>query len=720
MSKQEQPQYDLNEKFYIFDNFITSNKHILERGDEEWDSSKIFFQLSIEHADNSPLTYGAEKYEKDGNLDWDYIKDVNRDEKIYIAPIENMITPFDFYPDDLFYTDEGNIFALEPGSQGAVMYDTKDFEIIANIENINLYYNILQNDDTIIIANTKFITTYDSRTLNKVKNISIKVKGIVKHDKNILVWNNKNIQILNNNLQVITIKSMKIKNAISLSDNIFAWDKTNIYILNNSLEIIKTHEMKIESAIKYSEYIVVKKGKKLSLINLNLEIQKEIKLKKKIENLHLLGENLLVINNKYTLLNKKMEIIKSIDKLALDYEEISFFDNNLAIHGSHTDIEVFNSNLDYIGVLEGHDNPVIKVVDAGKYLASFCIPSLSEDVGFDYRVIFWNKEKMTNISKITEPTRRDFTKLNEQSLLYINGDCLLEFNTKTIKSRVVEQFLDTVIEIYILEIGVIAYDSYELHIYNFNLEKLVAVDIFEIEIYNIINIDEENILIHTYETEECESEGLVFNIINDSLIKVEDFKSYMGSLFFSSNELLNKLELNLVDKSNYPQIDYIQENHDVYTTSLFKNRLVTSNLEGDIVYIWNNEKEDVLFNVRENSTANSWLVIHEIIVSNDNLYILTKNKSDNYFLYDFSNLKPRGIDISNTKECIKYSTEIIDIKQGVESGDSFLFYIGSTVYKYSASKLTKWYSNSKIRDLFEFENCWIVNDKRLRIIRKTC
>lgn len=83
MSKQEQPQYDLNEKFYIFDNFITSNKQILERGDDDWDSSKIFFQLSIEHADNSPLTHEAEKYK---NVDWSYLVDDNRVEKFVVSP----------------------------------------------------------------------------------------------------------------------------------------------------------------------------------------------------------------------------------------------------------------------------------------------------------------------------------------------------------------------------------------------------------------------------------------------------------------------------------------------------------------------------------------------------------------------------------------------------------------------------------------------------------
>ena len=58
------PQTNLNEKFYIIDNFLTSNKHILELGNNDWDSSKIFFQLSIEHAKNSPLTQEARKYKE--------------------------------------------------------------------------------------------------------------------------------------------------------------------------------------------------------------------------------------------------------------------------------------------------------------------------------------------------------------------------------------------------------------------------------------------------------------------------------------------------------------------------------------------------------------------------------------------------------------------------------------------------------------------------------
>ena len=133
MSKQEQPQYDLNENFYIFYNFIISNKHILERGDEEWDSSKIFFQLSIEHADNSPLTHEAESFEEDGKVDWDYIRDINRSKEMYINPLvatlegsEDGITDFLTLNNDyLLSCDKNGII---------IVWHTNNFDIVNRLK----------------------------------------------------------------------------------------------------------------------------------------------------------------------------------------------------------------------------------------------------------------------------------------------------------------------------------------------------------------------------------------------------------------------------------------------------------------------------------------------------------------------------------------------------------------------------------------------------------
>ncbi|MEA2099984.1 MAG: hypothetical protein U9P72_07630 [Campylobacterota bacterium] len=82
---------DVSEKFKIFDNFINSNQHLIKRGDDEWDSSKIFFQLSASHAEDSPLSEGADKFKADGKLDWDYYKSSSRADKMYLSAVVRYI-----------------------------------------------------------------------------------------------------------------------------------------------------------------------------------------------------------------------------------------------------------------------------------------------------------------------------------------------------------------------------------------------------------------------------------------------------------------------------------------------------------------------------------------------------------------------------------------------------------------------------------------------------
>ena len=53
--------------------FFRGKAHILRRGNEEWPAHKILLQLTVEHADDSPLTLGAEKWLGEGGCprgDW--------------------------------------------------------------------------------------------------------------------------------------------------------------------------------------------------------------------------------------------------------------------------------------------------------------------------------------------------------------------------------------------------------------------------------------------------------------------------------------------------------------------------------------------------------------------------------------------------------------------------------------------------------------------------
>ena len=50
--------------------FFRENAHILRRGNPEWPAHRILLQLAAEHADDSPLTLGAEQWLAEGRCDW--------------------------------------------------------------------------------------------------------------------------------------------------------------------------------------------------------------------------------------------------------------------------------------------------------------------------------------------------------------------------------------------------------------------------------------------------------------------------------------------------------------------------------------------------------------------------------------------------------------------------------------------------------------------------
>ena len=54
--------------------FFGSKAHILRRGNEEWPEYKILLQLAVEHADDSPLTIGAERWLEEGKCDWKWLR----------------------------------------------------------------------------------------------------------------------------------------------------------------------------------------------------------------------------------------------------------------------------------------------------------------------------------------------------------------------------------------------------------------------------------------------------------------------------------------------------------------------------------------------------------------------------------------------------------------------------------------------------------------------
>ena len=201
-------EIDLDERFYIFDNFLTSNKHIIERGDDEWDSSKIFFQLAIEHADKSPLSIDADKFEEDGRVDFDYVRDVNRDKEIYISPLvaildgcEDCITDIEILPDQniVSYSSDDLAMVWDKNSYECIEIYKRDIDDKNNekiyhktnyeqIEILKKYNNDIRGvtifDDIIIVSDS------DEKVLTVLKKASYEKITILKgHDASVFSVN---------------------------------------------------------------------------------------------------------------------------------------------------------------------------------------------------------------------------------------------------------------------------------------------------------------------------------------------------------------------------------------------------------------------------------------------------------------------------------------------------------------------------------------------------
>jgi len=62
----------------IWSAFFREKAHILRRGNGEWPSYKILLQLAVEHADDSPVTIGAERWLEEGKCGWRWIRRTQR------------------------------------------------------------------------------------------------------------------------------------------------------------------------------------------------------------------------------------------------------------------------------------------------------------------------------------------------------------------------------------------------------------------------------------------------------------------------------------------------------------------------------------------------------------------------------------------------------------------------------------------------------------------
>ena len=77
MVRREAPAEEMR-RLEIWDDFFHEKAHILRRGSDEWPAHKILLQLAVEHADDSPLTIGAEEWLAEDRCDWLWLHRVPR------------------------------------------------------------------------------------------------------------------------------------------------------------------------------------------------------------------------------------------------------------------------------------------------------------------------------------------------------------------------------------------------------------------------------------------------------------------------------------------------------------------------------------------------------------------------------------------------------------------------------------------------------------------
>ena len=333
MSKQEQPQYDLNEKFYIFDNFITSIKHILERGDDDWDSSKIFFQLSIEHADNSPLTYGAEKFEEDGKVDWAYIRDVNRDEEMYISPIIKRVEGHSAIIHNLIELSNGDF--ITASKDGIIKkWSGKNYESIDETSLDNYPLKINGFGKLCMLSDEKFaVEIFDEEENTSIATINCETLELI-HFTFLTTNRLEEIKKINENLFYTYAYN-----------ELIVWDF-------NTLEKIFVHKTKksIRCTSLESNNIFVVTEDRMDIIDVDkLFIDKTVELKFEIEHLWSLNDSALYAGSfcellRYSYADENFEEIYSFDRDIMDF--IPMDREDAMIHLIDGTNHIFNTVID--------------------------------------------------------------------------------------------------------------------------------------------------------------------------------------------------------------------------------------------------------------------------------------------------------------------------------------------------------------------------------------
>ncbi|MBF0135720.1 MAG: DUF4062 domain-containing protein [Magnetococcales bacterium] len=382
---QETTQNNLNEKFYIYDNFLISNKHLLEQGDNDWDSSKIFFQLSIEHANNSQLTIDAEEYEKQGKIAFNYLRNINRDEGIYISPLKDILKSHNDRVEGLVKLKNGGFLSYSRDEKIIIWSDDAHEMAVLNGHEgsidgvIELGSGYLlswsEQDETVRMWNLDGEGVYK---LDKIKVVGV----IEKNNDNILIKSlgsseDRRFHLLHlldpyeNTLKTFKKHNDEIGGVLELrnGDNLSWSEDGPLRIWDNNLKekvVFSEHKTGVRGAIGLSNNNIVSFSEKQLLIwNLDKEIVAKIKFDNSITLVKQLKNTSIVVClvNLIKVLNQDGDLIASFfEHKDLVENVVELGDDRLLSYSRDKTIRIWNLNGEELACLKGHHDGIAGVL----------------------------------------------------------------------------------------------------------------------------------------------------------------------------------------------------------------------------------------------------------------------------------------------------------------------------------------------------------------------
>jgi len=616
-------QIDLNERFDIFENFLTSNKHILERGDKEWESSKIFFQLAIEHANNSPLTHEAGKFENDGKVDWNYLAKVNLSEDIYISCLKDTIALhddsiefIDFFGNDKIITYSSYNESIIKISYLKDFSTQKEIKIKEEISGIKIFdthdlffvftkgghlYSFDRNGELfnrkkihkksivkIDFFDNNFLVTYSEDDTIKildresfeeqhiVKNCKAGSGGIVEYKDGFISYtNNQNISIKDKNYKKVSILKEHLKGILDLkilANGYFLSHSKDlsIKIWNDKFQCVSTYELEksCTDIVIVKETIILNIENELIVLDINLNIVKKITLEQEyINDIKVLFEKYIIVYNNYAksfiFSLEDFELVTTIDAHEDGITFLKQLDEHYFVStgNSYADtMVVWNNDFEKVALLEGHNAGVNDLVYKNNILYS-----VSQDTTlkiWDLNTIAYaNKKEKIRVEKSFVLKNNNIITLSDQEIiLWDKTSALAIGNIKAGKS--------SFRELVFLEDGnFIAY---------YSEKNPVVYDYKSLEVLKIFELDDRDELYHI---ELLKNGDIVF--VYYDYIKVYDTKNYSFKIQCDTNnydiKIFHKENLVLpynnsfkvLDTSTYKEIEIKEEQNQNDIVHLF-------------------------------------------------------------------------------------------------------------------------------------------------------